>query len=122
MDTFTYIPSASTRGTAKPRKLKAQFGDGYMQESSDGINAQLRQWELVFTDIHVTEGTGASGANLKDINDFLTTQGAYKKFLWTQPSPFNIEGAMMWVCEEWEWLYDRGSVVGLRAVFEQRPS
>ena len=123
MDTFTWTPSSGSRGAMKPRKLRAQFGDGYSQHIKDGINARLRVWDLTFDPMHPTIGTGVSGANLKDINDFLTAQDGATKFLWTQPAPFNTEGAQQFICEQWEFIYnDGGALVGLRATFEQQPT
>jgi phage-related protein len=122
METFTWKPSTATRGSMTPRKLKAQFGDGYAQEAPDGINAKMRPWQLTFSAIHATTPTGSSGANLKDIDDFLDRHDGTAKFLWVQPTPFDIEGPMMFICEHWEFEYtDGGSLIGLVAMFEQRP-
>jgi phage-related protein len=123
MDTFTWIPSTGTRGSMKPRKLRAQFGEGYSQHAKDGINARLRVWDLVFDPIHATVGLGASGANLNDIDDFLADKDGCEKFLWTQPTPFNTEGPQQFICEQWEFVYNEGgALVGLHATFEQQPT
>ena len=123
METFTWKPSTGTKGGMQPRKLKTQFGGGYMQEAKDGINARLRIWSLVFNPIHATIGMGASNANLKDIDAFLQARGGVEKFLWTQLTPFDTEGPKAFICEAWEFTYDQGgAIVGLTATFEQRPS
>jgi len=104
----------------RPRTLKAQFGDGYVQRVKDGVNARLRVWNVVFDPMHATTPIGGSGTNLDDINDFLERQDGYIHFLWVQPPPFNTEGAKEFVCEEWSFQYDRGLRVGLTAVFMQQ--
>jgi hypothetical protein len=54
------------------------------------------------------------------IDNFLDRHAGTHKFLWVQPPPFDIEGAQSFVCEQWEFTYDRGLIVGLHAIFEQR--
>jgi phage-related protein len=118
-DTFTYPPSSGTSGTMMPRVLRARFGDGYVQEAGDGINPLLRRWELTFEPIHATTATNPS---LADLDAFFKAQAGYKKFLWTQLKPYDTEGPQYFVCTEWSFTYARGLQVGLRAVFEQRPT
>jgi phage-related protein len=119
MDTFTYTPHVTTSAQMTPRVLRARFGDGYMQETGDGVSPMLRVWDLVFQNI---PATGTPSPALTDINTFLTTQAGYKKFLWVQPTPFNVEGAMMFVCPQWQYDYVGAQLMTLRAHFEQRPS
>lgn len=117
-DILTYPPSSSTQMRRAPKVLRARFGDGYVQEEADGINADLMSWELVYDPLHATTLLGAQGS-LDLIDDFFTAQAGYKKFFWTPPSPYNIQ--RLFVCIEWSVQYDRGLQVGLRAIIEQRP-
>jgi phage-related protein len=113
MDTLTFVPYRSTRGRTRPRVLVAQFGDGYEQASGDGRNSVLRDWDLVYLAISKTK--------LGEIDTFFSAQGGWKKFLWTQPAPFNGEGARAFVCREWDWIYEGGNIVGLTASLLGRP-
>lgn len=117
MDTFNFTIYEGTQAKMTPRTLVAQFGDGYVQESADGINPMLRVWDVAFTNIPGVTGTTPT---LKAINDFLTLQGGWQRFLWTQPPPFDIEGAKYFVCKDWSWVYEGGLLIGLRATFQQR--
>src|SRR5882724_5064402 len=120
MVTFTYIPSHASRGQSTPRKLKTRFGDGYMQEAADGINPLLRVWNLTFAPIPKTD-TDPNRTTLKKLNDFFEARDSGDfKFLWTQPVPFDIEGTKVFVCEQWDYVYDGGDAIGVTAVFEQR--
>jgi phage-related protein len=118
MDIFTYVPSSATQGETTPRVLRAQFGDGYMQETGDGINAMLRNWDLIFDPIHATTGTVPT---LQMLHAFLSAQKGYLKFQWTQPPPYDTEGPQYFICPMWTFTYQSGLITGLRARFEQRP-
>jgi phage-related protein len=89
-----------------------------MQEAGDGINAVLRVWNVRWDNIHGVTGTTPT---LLALNTFFETQAGYKKFLWTQPPPFNTEGQKLFVCPSWGWVYQGGLIIGFRATFEQRP-
>jgi phage-related protein len=117
METLSYVPSKSTQGQMTPRVLRAQFGDGYVQEAGDGINANLVTWEVVYDPIHASSGTTPT---LSDLKSFFESLAGYTKFLWTPPPPYNSQGTF--VCPRWEWVYDDGLIVGLRAQFVQRPT
>jgi phage-related protein len=119
MDTLTYIPSIATRGQLTPRVLRARFGDGYVQEEGDGINAMLSTWELVYDVVQQQSGVPVT---LDLLKTFFETQAGYKRFIWTQPPPFNDEGPQQWVCTEWSWSYSDGLLTSIRATIEKRPS
>ncbi len=111
--TFTFTPSFGTSAETEPRTLMAQFGNGYVQESADGINAILRNWSLTFNNRSMTQ--------LLDIDTFLRARGGAERFYWTQPPPFDAEGAKAWVCKQWSWTYSGGLISGISATFMQRP-
>ncbi len=120
MDTFLFVASSATQGTSTPRVLKAQYGDGYMQEAGDGINPILRVWNLQFNNIPISS-TDSSATTLEAIDDFLTAQAGYLQFLWTQPPPYDEEGTKHFICSSWQYTYQGGNIIGLIATFEQRP-
>lgn len=76
METFTFKPLANPTVTTKQRSIVAQFGDGYAQRASDGINGNTEEWTLQF-----------SGCldDIAPIRDFLNIHGGWKSFLWVTP-------------------------------------
>jgi phage-related protein len=81
-DTFNaaWVPEANRQGEGKFNQRKAQFGDGYVQRSPDGINVHLQSWALSWV------GGPGSGFryNPLDIRDFLAAHVG-QTFLWTPP-------------------------------------
>jgi len=104
----------ATQGKLQPRVLKAQFGDGYEQRAQDGINTGLKTWNVTWANI--------SHIQLKALYDVLYAKAGWQKFTWTQPPPFAVEGSLTWICEDFDWVYNGGLIMGLRAVFLQRPN
>jgi phage-related protein len=121
METFTWVPSTATQGQMTPRTLTAQFGEGYAQDVKDGINALLRTWDLTFDPLPPVNGIGTDLANLLDINAFLELRGGAEKFLWLQPTPFDLEGLVAFICKSWQFVYNGGDVTSLRCTFMRRP-
>jgi phage-related protein len=126
MMTFTSIPSWSSKGTRSPRIRQAKFnGQFELRETDLGYNdaavadpdsrlSDLMTWDLVFTNRPSTE--------LEAINDFLSALGGAAKFLWVEPTPFDVRGTRFYACEQWDWTYNRGGVVnGITALFEEQP-
>lgn len=77
MATFTYDPIYSVNLTQSPRVRVAQFGDGYMQRSGDGINRQARTWSVKFS---------GTQSEIDVIDAFLTNEGGITSFDWTPPT------------------------------------
>lgn len=77
LETFTWRAAGSgVQGSVKLRTRSAQFGDGYQQVASDGINNRTRSWPLKFV----------GGANrIQEIQDFIDRHAGAKSFLWTPP-------------------------------------
>jgi phage-related protein len=97
--------------------LRAQYGDGYMQEVMDGLNAYLRVWTVTWENVN-TEVT--TKPTLKQLDDFFRANAGLR-FLWTQPTPCEGEGAKVFRCKTWQWTYAGGSVAGMQATLEQQP-
>lgn len=89
MATFTIAPSISTQLTVRPRTKKIQFGDGYEQRFSMGLNTRSEQWDLTFH----CKGTTERDAVL----DFFEARNGQESFDWTTPNG----DAKKFVCEEW---------------------
>ena len=107
MATFTFVPSISSASKTKTRIKKVQFGDGYMQRGSDGINAVKKDWDLVFTNI--------TDANADAIEAFLSANvGA--AITWTPPG---AGASSKYTCTEWKRTYAFFNVCNLTVPFEQ---
>lgn len=76
-DTFdpTWVPLVGPSGEGTLRSRVAQFGDGYVQETADGINTTLETWPLVWLGV---------GADIAPIRDFLKAHVG-QRFYWTPP-------------------------------------
>lgn len=96
MTTPTFTPPAGcgiTTGTSaptKPRVRKAEFGDGYIQRSADGINSVRRTSTVKITTISFDDA--------ETIESFFRARRGVEAFWWTFPVE-NV--ARKWVCESW---------------------
>ena len=90
MATFTFTPSFEATEASKPRVTKVQFGDGYEQRAVFGLNANQKEWTLIFSE--------RTDAQRDEITTFLDTEGGVNSFDWTPPSG----SAGKYVCEEWQ--------------------
>ena len=78
LTTFPAIdPSLGTGKNIKFAIKKAQFGDGYSQRSSRGINDEVAIWTMQFTNINNTDAD--------TIEVFVQARGGTEAFLWTPP-------------------------------------
>lgn len=89
MATFTWAPDYSSQEERKPRVRKIQFGDGYSQRSSDGINTGPSVWSVAFAN----RADGEASA----IKAFLAAREGREAFDWTPPGG----SAGKYLCETW---------------------
>lgn len=68
------ITSNSTK-QVKNRDLKAQFGNGYSQNTKDGINSDIDVWKI--------EIAPAEGADLVELDNFFASVSTTEWFTWT---------------------------------------
>lgn len=108
MTTFTYQPDYSASKTMKPKVDKIQFGDGYSERYSSGLNTKLESWSVTFK---------RSPSTVIAIDNFLTARGAVEAFNWTTP----LGRAATFVCEEWSVSYDSPGWSTLQATFNEVP-
>ena len=109
MPTFTWVPDYGAKRTIKPRILQAKFGDGYSQDTRDGVNNLLEVWKLSFT--------RRTAAEVTAIDTFLMSAAGTSQFVWTTPRGvmFNFK------CREWETDDSIPSDSSLLCTFEQVP-
>ncbi|MDD5271883.1 MAG: phage tail protein [Methylovulum sp.] len=106
METFQWMPTGAELERT-PRVLSAQFGDGYAQDSADGLNSNLQKWSLEFNDILAETGMA--------IDDFLTARNGVERFYFV-----NLRTETLTVkCKTWK-VKDIGNrKVNVTATFEQ---
>ncbi|WP_420825798.1 phage tail protein [Pseudomonas typographi] len=75
-DEFIWCPYIEPTGTGTFRVRSAQFGSGYKQVASDGINNESQSWPLTFR---------GSEAYVLEILNFLRSKAGYIPFTWTPP-------------------------------------
>jgi len=88
---FGWIPSYASEVPIKPRLRTVNFGDGYRQQSPDGINNILLTQTLKFDGRNLAETTA--------ILQFLTSMAGYTSFVFTALPPYNTN--KLFYCEEW---------------------
>lgn len=106
MATFTWKPSYQCAVTIAPRLRAAIFGDGYQQRVEDGINTQIKAWDVSFT---VRTDSEAAA-----IMNFLKDQAA-DSFDWTDPDG----EALKWICKSRRKQIDGYGINVVTARFEQ---
>lgn len=92
-----------------PRILKVEFGDGYTQESPDGLNYQLGEWSLTWDNILAAE---------KDtIRAFFEARRGVETFNWTAP-----DGVVYKVkCRSWNVAIVAANSWRITAEFKEAP-
>lgn len=75
-ETFTWCPSIQSQGTKQYRVIRVQFGDGYSQAISEGINNIVQTWPLNFK---------GREEKIQEIINFLHKHQGFRSFLWTPP-------------------------------------
>ena len=90
MATFPSIaPTYGAQKTSQPAVRKVQFGDGYSQRLTFGLNQNPKSWSLTWE---------VSEANADTIEDFLDARGGAESFDWTPP---DTATSYKWICEQW---------------------
>jgi len=105
IETFIWVPDDEASGDSTLRTRKSQFGDGYAQVSSDGLNGETDTWSLSF---------GGLADEIAPAVAFIRRHRGAKSFLWTNP-----EGVLgVYRCEKFQ-QQRRPGVVVLTATFER---
>lgn len=89
MSTFSFSPAYAVNQNVQPRVRMTQFGDGYMQRSADGINTQIRIWNLNFKGIET---------EIDAVESFLSNENGLTSFDWLPPTGL----AGKWICPSWD--------------------
>lgn len=93
---------------AKPNMRMAQFGSGYSQRTTFGLNQDPKVWSLQWSYLDLTD------ANL--IEDFLEARGGVEAFEWSPPDE---TATYKWICKEWSKTLPFALRFNITATFEQ---
>ncbi|MDN7144098.1 phage tail protein [Pseudomonas sp. JQ170] len=104
--TFNWVPDDEASSDSTFRTRKSQFGDGYAQVASDGLNAEVDSWTLSF---------GGLAEEVKPILDFIRSHRGARSFLWTPPG----SALGMYRCETFRQQRKPGGIVVVAATFER---
>lgn len=93
-------------GEISQRVRTKQFGDGYSQSVSDGINNKAQSWPVSHS---------GSASRIKEIMAFLDRHKGAKAFLWTPP----LGELGLYKCNGYKPSHRGGNAYTLTATFEQ---
>ena len=102
-------PSYPIEKTAEPRIKRVDFGDGYTQQSPDGINYNLYTWQLNWETLTESEKT--------TIENFLVARKGYETFQWSDPSAVSYKVK----CNSWSVSEFAPKIYNIKATFKQSP-
>lgn len=106
IETFIWTPDDEAGSDSTLRTRKSKFGDGYVQVTSDGLNAEEDSWTLSF---------GGMAEEVNPILKFIRSHRGAKSFLWTPPG-----GALgMYRCDAFRQQLKPGGIVVVAATFER---
>lgn len=92
----------------KPRTLTAAFGDGYVQEAGDGLNADLAELSPTWRNLSWEDATS--------IHNFFAQHKAYIPFLFTLPGE---DTERKWKCTEWGRTWNSAGLVDVSATWKE---
>lgn len=93
MATFPAITASyGAQKSSKPVVRTTQFGDGYEQRTTFGLNQNPKEWSLTWQNI-----TEANADTIETFLDARAADGA--SFDWTPP---DTATSYKWVCQQWD--------------------
>lgn len=100
-------PTYGAQKISQPRVRIAQFGSGYSQRATFGLNQNPKVWNLTWN---------VSEADADTIEDFLDARGGAEAFEWT---PLAETTEYKWICRSWEKSIPYVGRATISATFEQ---
>jgi phage-related protein len=101
-------PSASTSVASQPVTLSVEYGDGYRQAATVGINADRRKATVNWTQLSRTDAD--------TIVAFLEARLGYESFDYALPPSTT---SRKWVCKTWNRIETTSLIVSISANFDQ---
>lgn len=74
--TFSWVVTTQSSPEIAYTTRSSKMGDGYTQETGEGVNNRTEQWEITWV---------GSDVEVAAIMTFFDTQAGYKSFFWTNP-------------------------------------
>ena len=110
MATFptTVQPDFNFTKNSEPKVRIAEFGSGYSQRSSFGINQNLKNYDFTFTNITETESD--------EIETFLDARAGVESFTFTLP---NESSSSNYICKDWSKTNPFADRATINATFEE---
>lgn len=110
MATFPAIEASyGAQKTSQPKVRQVQFGDGYQQRVTFGLNQNPKIWSLTWEFL--------SEANADTIETFLDARAADgASFDWTPPDEAT---SYKWICYEWDKTLPFSNLATITATFTQ---
>lgn len=107
LDTLTITVDAGASGQTDLRNLKTQYGDGYAQMSGDGINNNVKSWNIT---------KAGPMSEVGPLRDFLDAHQGYIGFYWTPPN--GVQG--VYYAEQYNETAKHGSEMTLQTTLHQK--
>lgn len=107
LKTFKWQMNMGASADVRHTHTKTQFGDGYAQRVSFGINNKRTDWQGT--------KTGDLNTVIKPIMAFLDEHGGVKPFLWTSPHGTTAK----YICADYEVSQRKGNFWQISLKFEQ---
>ena len=107
-ETFNFTPDYGASKRSKPRVRTVEFGSGYSQRVTFGINQDPKVWTLSFENRTSTEAD--------NIEDFLEARKGVESFNWSPPDDTDT---YRWICREWQKTLPYSNLFTITATFEQ---
>ena len=103
----TVNPTYGSRKNSQPNIRIAQFGDGYQQRSTFGINQNLKIYQFTWQNISET--------NADEIETFLDARAGVEKFNYTPAG----ESSKKFICRKWNKTIPYLNRATITATFEE---
>jgi len=109
MATFPNIaPDYGASKKAQPNVRSIQFGSGYSQRATFGINQDPKVWSLSWQNRTATD--------TNTIEDFLEARKGVESFSWSPPDETTT---YKWVCQDWTKTMPYSNLFNITATFVQ---
>ena len=109
MATFPNIaPDFGAAKQAAPRVRRVEFGSGYSQRATFGINNDPKIWTLQWQFRNATD--------TNTIEDFLEARGGVQSFTWSPPDETS---SYKWICSDWTKDMPVANLFNISATFVQ---
>jgi len=101
-------PDFGAQKASRPNVRIAQFGSGYSQRTTFGLNQNPKTWSLKWS--------AASNSNADAIEAFFDARNGVEAFQWT---PIEEATAYNFICKEWQRTHLYSNINEITATFEQ---